>query len=77
VPGGAAVAALQALRVYTMGFVAVEVPRATDPAGAARVARGHDRIAHLPSDEFPATRAVAADLARPRPSTTSTSASRG
>ena len=63
VRGPQAVEALRALLVYTLGFAAVEVPRATDPAGAERLARARERIEGLPPHEFPATRAVAEHLA--------------
>ncbi len=64
VHGRRAAEALRALLAYTMGFVAVEVPRTNDPAREERIARGRERIASLPAQEFAVTRAVAAWLAR-------------
>lgn len=64
VHGREAVEALRALLVYTLGFAAVAVPRAVDPAGEERVGHARERIASLPIDEFPATRAVADHLAQ-------------
>jgi TetR/AcrR family tetracycline transcriptional repressor len=62
--GRRAVEALRALLAYTLGFAAVEVPRATDPARRERVTRARERIASLPAAEYPATKALARRLAQ-------------
>ena len=63
IDGRAAVEALRTLLVYTLGFVAVEVPRLADPGGRQRLEEAAARIASLPQEEFPNTRAVARHLA--------------
>jgi TetR/AcrR family transcriptional regulator, tetracycline repressor protein len=64
VRGRKAVEACRALLVYTMGFVAIEVPRATDPESAERSERTIAAIESLPEERFSATRALAPHLAR-------------
>lgn len=59
----AAVQALRALLLYTIGFTAAEAPRATDPSGPRRLRAARERIEALDPGAFPATRAVATHLA--------------
>jgi TetR/AcrR family transcriptional regulator, tetracycline repressor protein len=63
VVGRRAVMALRALLSYTLGFAAMEVPRLAEPERGERSARARERMGKLAPESFPATRALAPDLA--------------
>lgn len=63
VRGRRAVDACRALLTYTLGFAAMEVPRAAEPEGAERILRAAALIGSLDPGEFPATRSLARELA--------------
>lgn len=63
VTGKRSVDACRALLTYTLGFAAMEVPRAPEPEGAERTERAAALIGGLDPEEFAATRALARELA--------------
>jgi AcrR family transcriptional regulator len=63
VHGKRAVDACRALLTYTLGFAAMEVPRAAEPEGADRTLRAAALIDGLDPEEFAATRSLARELA--------------
>jgi TetR/AcrR family transcriptional regulator, tetracycline repressor protein len=58
-----AVSALRAVLTYTLGFVALEVPRTAEPERGERVERAAGLIEKLPVESYPLTRAVGPELA--------------
>jgi AcrR family transcriptional regulator len=62
VEGRAAVHALRALLIFTLGFASFEAPRRADPDPEARSARGQAAFASAPAESFPNTRRAAAHL---------------
>lgn len=63
VQGKRAVDACRALLTYTLGFAAMEVPRAVEPEGGERIERAAALIEGLDAEEFAATRSLARELA--------------
>lgn len=63
IQGREAVDALRSLLTYTMGFVALEVPRLEEPESSERNGRAATLIETLPPEEFPMTRLLAHHLA--------------